>query len=310
MRRREPGDTIIVNNNFVNVRATRGLHSLNLAIALLRHPHRLVGGVSCSVTALLRARIHRRNVSLQLHTSIANFRRISNHIIARITNRSSVITSVILLTVNIIPRDRLTGRTNVRLNVGNSVIIGSHVRASTLSMCTINSTIRIGRRIANRSTIVSLTNPTGGRKHVITSIVYNLSDRCRNSLNSSIVGIFSLATTDAKVSIGTTHTTNVSYRDIILSPKSRTNCCPKTAPVAVGIIFRERALHLLNTRVINISNISGHVSILTATVRTNVQTSGLGSLSLTCTPPCSSTGSPMGVTNFVVRGISSNVLGR
>lgn len=303
MRSRGPGDTILTNNNFVNLRVTRGLARVNISIAVIRQPGRLLTPLSTSVTDFIRTRVHERNIALQLNRAIAKFQRSKSSILALLRRDRPLHSSVILLTVNIAPSARLTGRTKLRLNVQNDVTIGRQVRASIPSVCTINSTMRIARFMAKRGTLVSLTKPTGGRKHVTTSGVYNNGDCFANSRNSSILGLFNLATTSANVGRGTTRTTKVTCSGIILFPTSRTTCCPNTRSVTVGMLCRGRDLQLLNTRVINNRNISGHVSMLTATVHSGVGTLRLARLSLSCTPPCSSTGSPIGVTNFVVRSL-------
>lgn len=301
---RGPGHTVIINKNFVKLRVTRGLRSLNVRISIMRVTGRIVTPLSFSVTTVIRQRLASGKIKLRLRSNIDHFRRGSNNIAMRLHDNGRVTASVILLDVKMHPRAGLTGSTKLTVKRQNNVTMGSCVRASSTSVCTLNSTIRMHRLMAKRPTLVPLTKPTGGRKHVITSgVMFNGGGGCPKSVKASVTGMFSLAITTTNTGTGLLRRGGVPCVSSCARKTSRTKCCPKTIPLSVGVLFTPRGKGLLNTRVINFGNMSGHVRVLTRIVRQNNAIRSLTRLRRTCTPPCSSTGSPIGVTKFITRGV-------
>lgn len=211
--------------------------------------------------------------------------------------------SVIVLTVKMGPRGDLTANTKLTINGQKNVDIGTYVRADVPNVCTIKSTIRAPSLIFRRPTVIPLTKPTGHRKQVTTSGVLSRRDLCRNDRKASVYGVFSLDVNDIKTGRGRLGTRNAQCRGICIRTTSRTNCCPKTAVVDLGLLFDPSANEVLKTRTSKGGNISGHVSILSITRHTRLAIGSLRRLRLACTPPFGDTESIIGRTNVMTAGM-------
>lgn len=139
----------------------------------------------------------------------------------------------------------------------------------------------------------------------MTSGVLNTGVPCRKSVNASVTGMFSLAITSANLPNGQLQRTRVSCVSSAVRPTSRTNCCPGTVPVDVGVAFSGGAKELCKKRVINCSKMSGQVSRVTLIVGCGNAVCSLVGIRRTCTPPFSSTGSPMTLTKCITRSVVS-----
>lgn len=144
-----PHQTIIVKTKFVKLRVTRGLRTLKTRMSVIRVNGRIVTPVSFSVTTLIRRRLVRGNIGLCLRRTITSFRRTNGRIGMIFGGKRSVLTSVIVLSVNIHPRAALTETTRLAVNRTKNVTMGSCLRASSRSVCTVNSTVRFHRPVAN-----------------------------------------------------------------------------------------------------------------------------------------------------------------
>lgn len=137
-------------------------------------------------------------------------------------------------------------------------------------------------------------------------VAFNGQIGCRNSVKATVTGMFSLAITSAKLPTGHLGTFNVPCLSTAVRSNSRTNCCPNSLRVSVGVAFSPRNNHLCKTRVIKCGKISGHVSRCTLIVGRGKAMCSLVRLRRTCTPPFSSTGSPMTISNCITKGVLGN----
>lgn len=146
---RTPQETIIVKTKFVKLRVTRGLRTRKTGISVMRVKGRMVTPVSFSVTSLIRRRLVRGKMGLCLRRTMTSFRERKGKLGIVFGGKRSIPTSVIVLSVNIHPRAGLTQTTRLAVNRAKNVTIGSCLRASSRSVCTVNSTVRFHRPVAN-----------------------------------------------------------------------------------------------------------------------------------------------------------------
>lgn len=146
--RRTPQETMMVNTKFVKLRVTRGLRTLKTGMSVMRVTGRIVAPVSFSVTSLMRRRLVSGKMGLCLRRTMTSFRGANERVGIIFGSKRSVPTSVMVLSVKMHPRAALTHTTKLIVKRTKNVSIGSCLRASSRSVCTVKSTVRCHRPVA------------------------------------------------------------------------------------------------------------------------------------------------------------------
>ncbi len=306
---RKSGKAVVVGGGFIGLEMAENLHALGLDVSIIEMGNQVMAPVDFPIAALVQQHIRSKGVDLRLKTSVSGFEDNNGRINVLLSDGTSIISDVVILSIGVRPDTRLATMAGLDLGAAKGIKVNEYLQTSDPDVYAVGDAIEFRNPITGQSMNTYLAGPANKQGRICANnIVLGNKQKYNGAINTAIVKVFDMTVATAGTASKHLKTAQIPHIVSTNHAGSHAGYYPGARSMAIQIAFTPEEGRLLSAQIAGYDGVDKRIDIISSFIQQGLTIYDLAQFEHAYAPPYSSAKDPVNMAGFIADNILSGRL--
>ncbi|MCC6269901.1 MAG: FAD-dependent oxidoreductase [Microbacteriaceae bacterium] len=302
---RGPVRCVVIGAGYIGLEMAENLKHRGAIVDVVEMSDQILPPLDHEMSVPVEHHLRSRGITLHLSTGAAAFtRRDDGATNVELTNSTTLVADVVILSVGVRPSVDLARAAGLTLGEHGGLAVDTHMRTSDPHIWAAGDSVETPNTVLPGSWLAPLAGPANRQARVAAENICGRKTEYKSTQGTSIVKVFDMVAGGTGATERQLRAAELPYRAVHVHPSGHAGYYPGTAMMHIKLLFNPTTGAVLGAQVTGFDGVDKRLDVFATALRAGLTVRDLEELELAYAPPFGSAKDPINMAGFV----ASNVL--
>lgn len=295
---------VIIGGGYIGIEMAENLRERGLEVDLVELVDQIIPPLDREMARDLEVHLRMHGVNLHLGTAAAAFKDDDGGIRVELTNNTTLVADLVILSVGVRPDVTLAKQAGLALGPRGGIKVDAHLKTSDPHIYAAGDAVEVVDTVTGEPMLIPLAGPANRQGRIVAENICGRDTTYESTQGTAVVKVFDMTGGGTGAAEKTLKKLGRPYRKVYLHPSGHAGYYPGTAPMHIKVLFAPDTGRLLGAQVVGYDGVDKRLDVFATALRAGLRVQDLQSLELAYAPPYGSAKDPVNMAGF----LGTNVL--
>jgi len=302
LQQQQVKSAVVIGGGYIGIEMVENLHKAGVDVTIIELADHIINAFDGDMASFLQQHLRSKGVQLRLQEKVLSLEESADKITV-VTDKGSLDTDFVLLSVGVRPENKLAQEAGLKLTNNGCIAVDDHLETSTKDIYALGDAVAVQHFVSGQTTYIPLAGPANRMGRIVADNIAGINSTYQGTQGTSILKCFDLTAACTGLNEKALQASNYNYEKIYIEPASHATYYPGAQKVYLKLLFSKDTGLIFGAQLVGNDGIDKRCDVLATAIRAKMTVYDLIHLELCYAPPFSSAKDPVNVAGLVAENI-------